>query len=138
MDKVEQMARELLDAESAFVWPARQYSAAVRAIAAALREQAGAAPDARWIDDLHEKWMFDGDHRTFGQVLHDAIFAAAPSPPVEQAAGGGVDDAMVERVAIAIYAAKRGFSMAIARDRWANVEQKSRFIGPARDALMGG
>ena len=46
-----------------------------------------------------------------------------------------VDEAMVERVAISIYAAARGFSAEVAREKWPSVEQKSRFTGPARAAL---
>jgi hypothetical protein len=48
-----------------------------------------------------------------------------------------VDEAMVERVAVAIYAAARGFSADVARETWPSVEQKSRFTGPARAALEG-
>ena len=49
-----------------------------------------------------------------------------------------VDEAIVVRVAIAIYAAARGFSAAVAQEKWPNVEQKSRFTEPARVALEGG
>ena len=49
-----------------------------------------------------------------------------------------VDEAMVERVAISIYAAARGFSAEVAREKWPSVEQKARFTGPARAALEGG
>lgn len=46
-----------------------------------------------------------------------------------------VNGEMVERVAISIYAAARGFSAEVAREKWPSVEQKSRFTGPARAAL---
>ena len=71
--------------------------------------------------------LFNGHVPTIGDrfVLHSA-YAQQPA---------AVDEAMVERVAISIYAAARGFSAEVAREKWPSVEQKSRFTGPARAAL---
>ena len=62
--------------------------------------------------------------------IYHAMLAAAPATP----AGKG-DEAMVERLAIVVYAARFGFSQAVAEARWPEVEQKGRFTEPVRAAL---
>ncbi len=46
-----------------------------------------------------------------------------------------VSEAMVERLAIVLYAARLGLRQDVAKERWPGVEQKSRFIGPINAAL---
>ena len=76
---------------------------------------------------LTQSWA-TADSTELKNALEAAILSLARQP-------AAVDGAMVERVAISIYAAARGFSAEVAREKWPSVEQKSRFTGPARAAL---
>ena len=77
----------------------------------------------------HEARMLAQDYENGAfQTARETLHALVQQP-------AAVDEAMVERVAISIYAAARGFSAEVAREKWPSVEQKSRFTGPARAAL---